>query len=331
MNSFGSGMYGGGLGSMGYSGMNSGYGMGYNSFGGGFGNGYGGMNSMGMNGMMPGGPQDQSLTQTWNQSTAATFQVMESIVRAFGGLAQMLESAYMTTHSSFFGECITVSWTVRANTSSHGLNGRTVGQPQTNLGLSPGNLHTSAVDEDTDRQNYWPASTSRCDVSHTCRLFEFHGWRQRPIHTPRRHSRPSSTVTKTVHHVCDCSIWSTLSYGQTDPLHGSEPRRSATETTRNVCGDHRPQRRANTIRPQEARLLPSPIRLYTKQSICRHGPCGEERRPCRCPLQNRPNGQRLRMVAMSVTRRQSWLPPKHIPPNYPKTSAKATASNHDRQ
>ena len=98
---YGSSMYGG-MGSMGYG---SSYGMG---------GGYGGMSGYGMGGgmgggfggypMMPGGPQDQSLTQTWNQSTAATFQVMESIVRAFGGLAQMLESAYMTTHSSFFGE-----------------------------------------------------------------------------------------------------------------------------------------------------------------------------------------------------------------------------------
>ena len=90
-------MYGGG----GYgSGYGSGYGMGgyggMGSMGGMYGGGYGGF------GGMPGGPQDQSLTQTWNQSTAATFQVMESIVRAFGGFAQMLESAYMTTQSSFF-------------------------------------------------------------------------------------------------------------------------------------------------------------------------------------------------------------------------------------
>ena len=90
-------MYGG-YGS-GYGGYGMGSGMGYGSgmYSGGY-VGYGGMPGMGM----PGGPNDQSLTQTWNQSTAATFQVMESIVRAFGGFAQMLESAYMTTHSSFF-------------------------------------------------------------------------------------------------------------------------------------------------------------------------------------------------------------------------------------
>lgn len=105
--SYGSSMYGGGYGSTygGYGAGYGGYGMGSmgsmgSMYGGGmYGAGYGGM--PGMPGM-PGGPQDQSLTQTWNQSTATTFQVMESIVRAFGGFAQMLESAYMTTHSSFF-------------------------------------------------------------------------------------------------------------------------------------------------------------------------------------------------------------------------------------
>ncbi|EXJ74451.1 uncharacterized protein A1O5_02747 [Cladophialophora psammophila CBS 110553] len=85
---FGGGMYGGGM-----------YGGGY---------GYGGMYSSGMYGGygnypgMPGDPNNQSLTQTWNNSTAATFQIMESIVGAFGGFAQMLESSYMTTRSSFF-------------------------------------------------------------------------------------------------------------------------------------------------------------------------------------------------------------------------------------
>jgi peroxin-13 len=68
-----------------------GYGMG----------GYGG----GMYGAGPGmyGPNgEQSLTQTFSNSTQATFQMIESIVGAFGGFAQMLESTYMATHSSFF-------------------------------------------------------------------------------------------------------------------------------------------------------------------------------------------------------------------------------------
>lgn len=94
---FGGGMGGmyGGMGSMGAMG---GYGGMYGSspYGGmGYGGGYGGMG-------MPG--QDQSLTQSFSQSTQATFQIIESIVGAFGGFAQMLESTYMATHSSFFGK-----------------------------------------------------------------------------------------------------------------------------------------------------------------------------------------------------------------------------------
>uniref|UniRef100_A0A093UYQ3 Peroxisomal membrane protein PEX13 n=1 Tax=Talaromyces marneffei PM1 TaxID=1077442 RepID=A0A093UYQ3_TALMA len=67
--------------------------------------GYGGMYG-GMGGMYPGMPGDpndpNSLTNSFSQSTAATFQMIESIVGAFGGFAQMLESTYMATHSSFF-------------------------------------------------------------------------------------------------------------------------------------------------------------------------------------------------------------------------------------
>ncbi|PMD38103.1 hypothetical protein L207DRAFT_514020 [Hyaloscypha variabilis F] len=84
---YGSGMYGGmgGMGGMG------GYGS---MYGGGM---YGGM------GGMPGDPNNpNSLTNGFTQSTQATFQIIESIVGAFGGFAQMLESTYMATHSSFF-------------------------------------------------------------------------------------------------------------------------------------------------------------------------------------------------------------------------------------
>lgn len=80
-------MYGGG-------GM---YGSPYGGMGGGLGGGMGGY-GYGQPGMM----QDQSLTQTMGNSTQATFQMIESIVGAFGGFSQMLESTYMATHSSFF-------------------------------------------------------------------------------------------------------------------------------------------------------------------------------------------------------------------------------------
>lgn len=82
----------GGMGGYGYGGM-GGYGS---MYGGGMGGMYGNMGGMG-----PGDPN--SLTQGFTQSTQATFQIIESIVGAFGGFAQMLESTYMATHSSFFG------------------------------------------------------------------------------------------------------------------------------------------------------------------------------------------------------------------------------------
>lgn len=43
-----------------------------------------------------------SLTRQMEAGTAATFQLLQSVVSAFGGFAQMLESTYMATHSSFF-------------------------------------------------------------------------------------------------------------------------------------------------------------------------------------------------------------------------------------
>lgn len=101
--------------SSGYGGMSS-YSSPYSSMGGygsmygmgGMGGMYGGMGGMGGYGGMYGGmggmPGDpnQSLTQSFSQSTAATFQLIENIVGAFGGFAQMLQSTYMATHSSFF-------------------------------------------------------------------------------------------------------------------------------------------------------------------------------------------------------------------------------------
>ncbi|KAI0141622.1 hypothetical protein GGR57DRAFT_487048 [Xylariaceae sp. FL1272] len=91
------------MGGYGYGSM-GGYG-GYGGYGGGM---YGGMGSMGgmyggMGGMMPNDPNNpNSLTNRFGNSTQATFQMLEGIVGAFGGFAQMLESTYMATHSSFF-------------------------------------------------------------------------------------------------------------------------------------------------------------------------------------------------------------------------------------
>ncbi|KAI5798842.1 Peroxin 13, N-terminal region-domain-containing protein [Geopyxis carbonaria] len=109
MGGIGAGL-GGGLGGA-YGGIGSYGGMGsytspYSRFGmGGMGGGmYGGMGGMGgYGGYGMGDPNDpNSLTRGMENSTQATFQMIESIVQAFGGFAQMLESTFMATHSSFF-------------------------------------------------------------------------------------------------------------------------------------------------------------------------------------------------------------------------------------
>ncbi|KAF8189408.1 Peroxin 13, N-terminal region-domain-containing protein [Pholiota molesta] len=112
--SYGGGYGGyGGLGSYGSMGSYGGYG-GMGSYGGmGYG-GYGGMGGMGGMGMMGGGgpngfpvgpdgqPLPPSLTQTLESTTQHTFALLHSIVQTFTGVAQMLESTFMATHSSFF-------------------------------------------------------------------------------------------------------------------------------------------------------------------------------------------------------------------------------------
>ncbi|WRT64230.1 uncharacterized protein IL334_001159 [Kwoniella shivajii] len=90
-----------------------GYGGGYGGYGGGyggmsrFGGGYGGMGGYGMGGYGVGGmggPGEgyPTLTSSLQASTAPAFAVLESLVTAFTSLAQLIESTYMATHSSFF-------------------------------------------------------------------------------------------------------------------------------------------------------------------------------------------------------------------------------------
>ncbi|CAO3629428.1 unnamed protein product [Cunninghamella blakesleeana] len=83
----GYGSYGGMSGYGGYGGMG---GYGYNRFG----NRMGGMGGMG-------GPEGPGLSERMEMSTRSTFEVIEQIVGAFGGIAQMLDSTFMATHSSF--------------------------------------------------------------------------------------------------------------------------------------------------------------------------------------------------------------------------------------
>lgn len=91
---YGSSMYGGGYGSGMYG--SSMYGSGYGSGMYGMGYGSGMYGSGGMYGQ-PGGPMGPL-----GEGTQATFQLIESIIGAVGGFAQMLEATYMATHSSFF-------------------------------------------------------------------------------------------------------------------------------------------------------------------------------------------------------------------------------------
>jgi len=81
-----------------------GYGGGYGGYGGGMGGYGGGMGGYGMPGMggidpMTGQP---SLMQQVESSTSQTFALIQSIVGTFTGFAQMLDSTFMATHSSFF-------------------------------------------------------------------------------------------------------------------------------------------------------------------------------------------------------------------------------------
>ncbi|KAK6454362.1 Peroxin 13, N-terminal region-domain-containing protein [Scheffersomyces xylosifermentans] len=103
---YGSSMYGSGLGSGMYgSSMYGGYGS--SMYGGGYGSsmyGMGGYGSgmYGMGGYGSGMYGQQGMPGPLGEGTQATFHLIESIIGAVGGFAQMLEATYMATHSSFF-------------------------------------------------------------------------------------------------------------------------------------------------------------------------------------------------------------------------------------
>ena len=88
-----------------------GYG-GYGAYGGAYGmnmnpmypSAYSGMSAFGQPpGMLPPfDPTNPSVTQALESTTATTFTLLHSVVQTFAGLAQMLESTFMATHSSFF-------------------------------------------------------------------------------------------------------------------------------------------------------------------------------------------------------------------------------------
>jgi hypothetical protein len=197
----GGGMYGGGYGGGTYGGMGMGA-MGGMGMGMGMGGGYGGMG-------MPGDPNNpQSLTQSFSQSTQATFHMIESIVGAFGGFAQMLESTYMATHSSFFGGYIHLYMADTALTfsCSHGISSRAVWQLTTNIRLCARHLYNNAMDTDSDREAHRKACArvvERLDARKLRRLL----W------TTTRWIPFTKAVPETFHHVHAGSVWPTLSHG----------------------------------------------------------------------------------------------------------------------
>lgn len=94
----GYGSYGSSYGRYGGMGSYGGYG-GYGSYGGM--GGYGGYNRFGYGNRMMGPEGEMGLTQRMEMGTRPAFEVIEQIVGAFGGFAQMLDSTFMATHSSF--------------------------------------------------------------------------------------------------------------------------------------------------------------------------------------------------------------------------------------
>lgn len=102
----GSSMYGsGGYGSSMYGGYGSNMYGGYGGYGSGMYGGFGsGMYGSGMYGNNMGmyGQGGMGSPGALGEGTQATFQLIESIIGAVGGFAQMLEATYMATHSSFF-------------------------------------------------------------------------------------------------------------------------------------------------------------------------------------------------------------------------------------
>ncbi|SCU85643.1 LADA_0D08746g1_1 [Lachancea dasiensis] len=93
------GGYGSAYGIGNYGSMYGGGGYGSMYGGGGYGSMMGGYGSGGMYGM---GGVNNNGPQGLAESTQATFQLIESLIGAVAGFAQMLEATYMATHNSFF-------------------------------------------------------------------------------------------------------------------------------------------------------------------------------------------------------------------------------------
>ena len=177
---------------------------------------YGGMGQPGMN------PNDpNSLTNSFNQNTQATFQMIESIVGAFGGFAQMLESTYMATHSSFFGMYFAPPYQSGIDfadmfSNSNDLRRRTILQSPHHPRLHPRHLHPSPLGPYSARQNHRPTSTRRCHLSHPLRLRRL----SRPllILPPPQPQPPTNPLQKALSRLPHRRLRPSLPNVQTHPL-----------------------------------------------------------------------------------------------------------------
>lgn len=229
------------------------YGGGY----GGYGSMYGGMGGMGMGGMggmggmyggMPGDPNDpNSLTNSFGQSTQATFQLIESIVGAFGGFAQMLESTYMATHSSFFGEfppppclvcdavrckCACARTVVNVlpcgvnESCSHGVRGRTARKPAEYARIGSGDIHDDSMVPNAGRKSDGSTTTRRRDGVDPVSVRSVY---ERPVaasHAPRRNAGAAQAVQEAIYHVPGRRLRPALPDGQAHQDDGAVARRT---------------------------------------------------------------------------------------------------------
>lgn len=229
-----------------YSGL-GGYG-GMGGYGGGmYGSGYGGYRSMGYGGMyggmggMPDQNNPESLTNRVNQSTQATFQVLEGVVGAFGGFAQMLESTYMTTHSSFYGMLDPVHplspCTADANlfTNSRGRGGRAVWKPPRYPWAHPWYIHNNALDENIDCEDHWTTTTSRRHGTYTGILCQV----RRPTH-PGWLASLCETQSKALDLFYTVRFRSALPNDQNDKVYGSISRRRGAKEAADSGTTNRP-------------------------------------------------------------------------------------------
>lgn len=237
-------------------------GMGYGGYGGGMGGMYGGMPGM------QGDPNDpNSLTHGFTQSTQATFQIIESIVGAFGGFAQMLESTYMATHSSFFGRsCVSANNDI-ADNCSDGVCCRAIRKLTKYSGVDTRHIHTYAMAADALCKSHRPTTASRCNITYTKCLRQI----RRSKDAPRRDTSQPDTAEQETIPILPCSRFrSPILDGKIDQSTRSITRRGGAPVGGFRASPIWTRWTANTAadRSKQARFLPRSIRFYARERRC---------------------------------------------------------------